>query len=274
MRPTRTRKHHCEDDDSGSGYSRLVKAPGIALGIDIGGSGVKGAVVNLDDGSLLTDRLRLKTPKRSTPEALSERVARLVDDFDWEGPVGVGFPGIVQGGGLILSAANLSDEWVGCDARSQFERATGLSCEITNDADAAGIAEMRFGAGREFGARDTVLFLTLGTGIGSALFVGGKLVPNTEFGHLELYGKVAERHASDAVREREKISWKKWASRLDQFLERVHLYLSPDVIVLGGGVSRQHQKFIPLLEVGCPVIPARLRNLAGIIGAALAVDDK
>lgn len=247
--------------------------PGTALGIDIGGSGVKGAVVSLVDGSLLTGRLRLKTPKRSTPEAIGERVARLVNDFDWQGAVGVGFPGIVQGGGLILSAANLSDKWVGCDARGQFERATGLSCEITNDADAAGIAEMRFGAGREFGA-GTVLFLTLGTGIGSALFVGGKLVPNTELGHLELYGQAAERHASDAVREREKLSWKRWASRLDQFLERVHLYLSPDVIVLGGGVSRQHHKFIPLLEVGCPVIPARLRNMAGIIGAALAVNDE
>ena len=243
-----------------------------ALGIDIGGSGIKGAVVDLDTGSLITDRHRLKTPKRSTPAALSKRIVRLVSHFNWQGPVGVGFPGIVCGGGLILSAANLSDDWIGRDARTEFERATGLPFEISNDADAAGIAEMRFGAGRNIAG--AVLLLTLGTGIGSAFFVDGKLVPNTELGHLELSGQVAERHVSVGVKERDNLSWKQWARRLDHYLERVHFYLSPDLIVLGGGVSRRHAEFIPLLSVGCPVIPAQLRNMAGIIGAALAASDQ
>lgn len=243
-----------------------------ALGIDIGGSGIKGAVVDLDVGSLITDRHRLKTPKQSTPAAITKRVTNLVSHFSWQGPVGVGFPGIVRGGGLILSAANLSDDWVGQDARIEFETATGLPFEITNDADAAGIAEMRFGAGRSIAG--AVLLLTLGTGIGSAFFVDGKLVPNTELGHIELNGEAAERHVSAGVKEKENLSWRKWARRLDHYLEQVHFYLSPDVIVLGGGVSRHHKKFIPLLSVGCPVIPAQLRNMAGIIGAALAAADQ
>ncbi len=242
-----------------------------ALGIDIGGSGIKGAIIDLGTGSLTSDRHRLKTPKKSTPNALTESVAMLVGHFSWQGPVGVGFPGIVCGGGLILSAANLSDDWVGHDARTEFETATGLPFEITNDADAAGIAEIRFGAGRNVAG--AVLLLTLGTGIGSAFFVDGKLVPNTELGQLELNGEAAERHTSSAARVKDNLSWRKWARRLDDYLERVHFYLSPDLIVLGGGVSKYHKEFIPLLSVGCPVIPAQLRNLAGIIGAALAASD-
>jgi len=241
------------------------------LGIDIGGSGIKGAVVDLHTGSLMTDRHRLKTPKQSTPEALAESVAMLTRHFSWQGVVGVGFPGIVCGGGLILSAANLSQAWIGHDARAEFERVTALPFEITNDADAAGIAEMRFGAGADVGG--AVLLLTLGTGIGSALFVDGKLIPNTELGHLELNGEAAERYASVRVKAKNKLSWRAWARRLDQYLERVHFYLSPELIILGGGVSRYHEKFIPLLEVGCPVIPAQLRNTAGIVGAALAASD-
>ena len=242
-----------------------------ALGIDIGGSGIKGAVVDLGAGSLVSERLRLKTPKESTPAALTESVAKLVRHFDWKGPVGVGFPGIVCGGGLILSAANLSDDWVGRDARAEFEAATALTFTITNDADAAGIAEVRFGAGKD--APGAVLLLTLGTGIGSAFFVNGTLVPNTELGHIELDGQTAERYASSSVREKNKLSWGEWAQRLDRYLERLHFYLSPDLIILGGGVSRHHIEFIPLLGVGCPVIPAQLRNMAGIIGAALASDN-
>ena len=239
-----------------------------ALGIDIGGSGIKGAPVDTRTGSLLAERHRLKTPKGSKPAAVVQTVTELTRHFGWQGPVGVGFPGIIRDRRRILSAANLADAWIGLDAKAEFDRATALPFTITNDADAAGMAEMRFGGGRE--CAGVVVLLTLGTGIGSALFVDGTLVPNTELGHLELKGKAAERYAASSVRERDKLSWGKWARRLDRYLERICFYFSPDLIILDGGVSKQHAQFIPRLQVQCRVQPAELRNEAGIVGAALA----
>ena len=240
------------------------------LGIDIGGTGIKGAPVHTGEGRLLTERFRLRTPFPATPKAVAETVAEVVDHFAWKGLVGCGFPAVIRHG-VVNSAANISDKWVGVDARSLFEKTTGCTFSVVNDADVAGLAEMRFGAGRD--RRGVVLVLTLGTGIGSALFVDGKLVPNTEFGHIEVRGRDAETWAAESVRERRKLSWKRWARRVDEYLGRMQFYLWPELIILGGGVSQQHEKFLPLLTVGVEVEPAQLRNEAGIIGAALAAAE-
>ena len=238
-----------------------------ALGIDIGGTGIKGAPVNTVTGQLLTERYRLPTPQPATPEAMTETVRQIVEYFDWKGPVGAGFPAIIHQG-VAKSAANIDPSWIGRDVRAMFEDACGCPVTVLNDADAAGTAEVRFGAGA--GRDGVVLVLTLGTGIGSALFTDGHLVPNTEFGHIEIGGKVAETRAADSAREREELSWKKWARRLDRYLDRLVFYLSPEMIIIGGGVSRKHEKFLPLLTIDAPIEPAQLRNQAGIIGAAAA----
>jgi len=238
-----------------------------ALGIDIGGTGIKGAPVNVERGELAGDRFRLRTPTPSTPAAVAETIAEVVKHFGWRGPVGCGFPAVVRHG-RVDTAANISNKWIGTDARSMFEAATGCTFTVLNDADVAGMAEMQFGAGR--GRGGVVLVLTLGTGIGSALFTDGKLVPNTEFGHVQLRGRAAERWAADSVRERKGLSWKRWAARLDEYLAAVHFYLWPELIILGGGVSKRHGKFLRHLSVDAEVVPAQLRNEAGIIGAAVA----
>lgn len=238
-----------------------------ALGIDIGGTGIKGALVDTDTGALMKERFRLRTPQPATPEAMTQTVAQIVEHFEWKGPVGAGFPAIIQHG-VARSAANIDPSWIGRNVRAMFEEASGTTFTVLNDADVAGMAEMRFGAGR--GRSGVVLILTLGTGIGSALFTDGHLVPNTEFGHIEIEGKVAETRAADSAREREELSWKKWARRLDRYLDRIAFYLSPELIIIGGGVSRKHDKFLPLLTVDVEIEPAQLRNEAGIIGAAAA----
>lgn len=241
------------------------------LGIDVGGSGIKGAIVDADSGQFTRDRFRIATPQPATPRAVAETVAELVAHFDWQGPVGCGFPAVIQHG-YARTAANISKKFLGIDARKLFEEATGCRVTLANDADVAGLAEMRFGAGRD---RDgVVLICTLGTGIGSAIFVDGKLFPNTELGHIEINGKEAEKWAADSAREREDLSWKKWARRLDRYLCTMHAYLWPELIILGGGVSKKHEKFVPLLTVDTEVVPAQLRNEAGIIGAALAVVEE
>ncbi|MFH1568041.1 MAG: polyphosphate--glucose phosphotransferase [Gemmatimonadota bacterium] len=237
------------------------------LGIDIGGTGIKGAPVDVERGELVEERFRLRTPLPATPQAVTETVAEVVSHFGWRGPVGCGFPAVVRHG-RIDTAANISEKWIGVDARAMLEAATGCTFTVLNDADVAGMAEMRLGAGR--GRRGVVLVLTLGTGIGSALFVDGRLVPNTEFGHLEVKGHHAESWAADSVRERQGLSWKKWARRLDTYLKALHFYTWPELIILGGGVSKRHEKFIHYLTVDVEVVPARLRNEAGIIGAAAA----
>ena len=237
------------------------------LGIDVGGTGIKGGIVNGDQGELVGERLRLETPQPATPESVTNTVARVVQHFNWRGAGGAGFPAVVRHG-IVHTASNIEPSWIGCDVQGMFNKATGCDFSVHNDADVAGLAEIRYGAGR--GCNGVVLVITLGTGIGSALFTGGRLVPNTEFGHIEMDGRAAERRAADSVRTRKKLSWKKWAERVDAYLHRLDFYLSPDLIIIGGGVSRKHENFLPLLTVDTEVVPAMLRNEAGIVGAACA----
>ena len=237
------------------------------LGIDIGGTGMKAAPVDLTTGRLLGDRVKLPTPHPGKPEAMGQVARQLVTGFGWAGPVGVTFPGVVTSG-VIRTAANLDPEWIGVDARQHFGSAIGLPVTVLNDADAAGIAEMRFGAGRD--QRGTVLLITLGTGIGTALFHDGALIPNAEFGHIELHGHDAEHLASERAREENDLSWGKWSSRVDEYLDKMEQLLSPDLIVIGGGISKRSNKFIPKLTLRATVVPAALLNDAGIVGAALA----
>lgn len=237
------------------------------LGIDIGGSGIKGAPVDTAKGELTRERLRIPTPVPAKPKAVTEVVARIVKHFDWAGPVGVTFPGVVIDG-VTRSAANVDESWIGTDARAMFAKATGLPVVVLNDADAAGIAEMAVGSARD--QPGVVLVLTFGTGIGSALFVDGHLVPNTELGHLEIRGKDAEKRASDHARAEGELSWSKWAGRVEEYLQRVEALFSPSLIVIGGGVSRKSDRFLPMVKVRTRVVPATLQNEAGIVGAAMA----
>ncbi|MEU7852952.1 polyphosphate--glucose phosphotransferase [Nonomuraea sp. NPDC049141] len=233
------------------------------LGIDIGGSGIKGAPVDTASGQLTQERLRIPTPQPAKPQGVSEVVVEIVKHFGWTGPIGVTFPGVVLNG-VIMTAANVHHSWIGVDATKLFDGAT-----VLNDADAAGIAEMRFGEGR--GREGTVIMLTFGTGIGSAVFVDGVLVPNTEFGHLQIHGKDAELRASDRAREEHGLTWEKWGGRVEEYLRHVEMLFWPSLFVIGGGVSKKADKFLPYVHVDTPIVPARLRNEAGIIGAALAV---
>jgi polyphosphate glucokinase len=238
-----------------------------ALGIDIGGSGIKAAPVDVTAGKLLAERLKVETPQPSTPQAVAGVVAELTRSFSWSGPVGITFPGIVVDG-TTRTAANVDRAWIGLDARSLLAQAIGLRVSMLNDADAAGTAEMEFGAGK--GATGTVLMLTFGTGIGSALFVDGMLVPNTEFGHVQLHGADAEKRASENARERHGLSWEKWAARVDEYLQHMEALLSPRLIIIGGGVSRKSERFVPLLTgVRASIVHAAMHNDAGIVGAAM-----
>ncbi|HLI01517.1 MAG TPA: ROK family protein [Acidimicrobiales bacterium] len=239
----------------------------IGFGIDIGGSGIKGAPVDLSTGQLAEERYRVATPQPSTPDAVAETVAEVVEHFGWKGTVGVTFPAVVTGG-VARTAANVDKSWIGTDITKVVGNATGLSVVALNDADAAGLAEVAFGAAA--GQSGLVIVITLGTGIGSALIYDGVLVPNSEIGHLEVDGKDAETVTSAAAREREDLSWHKWAKRLDRYFRAVEAYLWPDLIVVGGGVSRRADKYLPLLHVRTPVVPAKLQNEAGIVGASLA----
>ena len=242
-----------------------------ALGIDIGGSGIKAAPVNLATGALVRDRYRIPTPQPSTPRAVVEVVKKLTTHFQWSGRVGITFPGVVRHG-VLLSAANMHKGWIGVDAPKAFRRATKGPVTVLNDADAAGLAEMTLGAGKR--ARGVVLVLTFGTGIGSALFVDGRLVPNTELGHVELRGRDAELRATERAREDGNLSWVRWAQRVDEFLHHLEMLFSPDLFIIGGGASKKADKFLPLLTVNAKVVPARLRNEAGIVGAALATRSR
>jgi polyphosphate glucokinase len=237
------------------------------LGIDIGGTGVKAAPVDAATGKLTAERIKLPTPRPATPDAVAGVVRQLVHEFGWTGPAGITFPGVVTDG-VIRTAANMEPSWLSVNASELFAEATGLPITTLNDADAAGVAEMRFGAG--VGELGTVLLLTLGTGIGSALFYDGVLVPNTEFGHIELHGKDAEKRASEHAREVDQLSWGKWAGRIDEYLDKIEQLLSPRLIIIGGGVSRKADKFLPGLSTKARVVPAALLNDAGIVGAAMA----
>jgi polyphosphate glucokinase len=243
------------------------------LGIDIGGSGIKGAVVDVRKGEFVTNRHRIPTPQPSKPDAVANVVAEIAADFAWDGPIGCTFPAIIKKG-VVLSAANVDADWIGTNGRKLLRKRTGCPVRLLNDADAAGIAEMTFGAGK--GKTDGIVFLlTLGTGIGSAVFVDGALMPNTELGHLFMEnGLEAEDYASDRIRKDENLSWKKWAGRLDEYLTMLEFFFSPDLFILGGGVSKRHREYLHRLDTKAPVVPAQLRNQAGIIGAAMAAKGR
>lgn len=244
-----------------------------ALGIDIGGTGIKAAIVDLGTGELVSDRMKLPTPAGGEPEAVVGTMLELVEQLE-PGPglpVGVCFPAVVRGG-RTMSAANVSKRWIGLHAEALFERELGRPIHFVNDADAAGIAEARYGAARNVAG--LVILTTLGTGIGSALIHDGVLVPNAELGHLRMWGGSAERRASNAARERRRLSWKRWARRLQDYYEYLEDLFSPELFIVGGGVSKSHEEFLPLLRLHTPIVPAVHRNNAGILGAAsLAVRD-
>jgi polyphosphate glucokinase len=239
------------------------------LGIDIGGSGIKGAPVDTKRGEMLSERFRIETPQPAKPKPVAATVAKVARHFDWDGPIGCGFPSAVQHG-IVRTAANIDNKWIGTDAAKLFSKATGCPVKVVNDADVAGLAEMRFGAGK--GHDGVVLLVTVGTGLGTVLFTEGHLLPNTELGHIEIRGKDAEERASDAARARLDLSWKKWAKHLDEYLHTMEALLWPDLVIIGGGASREKcfNKFVQHLTVEAKIVPAQLQNEAGIIGAALA----
>lgn len=238
-----------------------------AFGIDIGGSGIKGAVVDLSQGELESARIRIPTPQPATVDSVLDVAHEVIQQAGWDGPVGCTFPGIVRRG-VIGSAANVDDGWIGVSLAERLQERTGHPVSALNDADAAGLAEVRFGAGR--GREGVVMVLTLGTGIGSALFVDGILVPNTELGHVELDGRDAESHAANSAREREELSYPEWAERLQRYFSHIESLFSPDLFIVGGGVSKKAHKFLPLLDLTTEIVPAQLLNESGIVGAAAA----
>lgn len=240
------------------------------LGIDVGGSGIKGAPVDTQAGKLLAVRMRIPTPRHAEPHPVAEVVAQIARSFQWTGPIGIGFPAPIKDG-VAMMAANVSRKWIGINGDEVFTKITGCDCTLINDADAAGMAEMAFGAGR--GQMGTVIMITLGTGIGSAVFFGGQLLKNTEFGHIQIKGRDAESRASANARDEEGLSWKKYAKRLDTYLKHMQKLFWPDLFMIGGGISKDHEKFLPLLTVEVPVVPAQLLNEAGIIGAAMAAQS-
>jgi polyphosphate glucokinase len=236
------------------------------LGIDIGGSGVKGAIVDTKKGKLLTKRYRIPTPQPATPEAVAEVIKQITDHFEWKGPIGVGFPGVIQHG-VARTAANVDKTWIDKNLNELFSKATGCVVHVVNDADAAGMAEVKFGVGK--GKKGTLMLITVGTGLGTVIFANGKLVPNLEFGHLLLHGADAELYASDAARSNNNLDWATWAGRFNEYLLRIEELVWPDLIIIGGGASKHEEKFFPHLTTKAKVVSAKLMNEAGIVGAAM-----
>jgi polyphosphate glucokinase len=236
------------------------------LGIDIGGSGVKGAIVNTKKGQLITERYRIPTPQPSTPDAVAGVIKQITDHFNWKGPVGVGFPGVIQQG-IARTAANVDKNWIDKDLNKLFSKVTGCKVHVVNDADAAGMAEVKFGAGK--GYKGTLMLITVGTGLGTVIFSNGKLVPNLEMGHILLHGADAELYATDAARKRNNLDWETWAKRFNEYLLRIEELVWPDKIIIGGGASKKGDKFFPYLTTKAEVVPATLMNEAGIVGAAM-----
>jgi polyphosphate glucokinase len=245
--------------------------PDQAFGIDIGGSGIKGAVVHTATGELATERMRIATPQPATPDSVAAIVGQIVQHAEWHGVIGATFPAVIQHG-VARSAANVDHSWIGTDVDAVFTKTIGEDVIVLNDADAAGIAEARFGAARDVAG--VVILLTFGTGIGSALLVDGKLVPNTELGHLELDGHDAETRAAASVRDREKMPYRRWAKRVSRYMSHVEKLFTPDLFVVGGGVSKEADKWVPYLELHTPIKPAQLLNNAGIVGAAMAAVER
>jgi polyphosphate glucokinase len=237
------------------------------LGIDIGGSGIKGAPVDTETSEFLAERFRIPTPELAKPEPVAQVVAEVAQNFKWQGPIGCGFPSAIRKG-VVMTAANISKRWIGLNGAALLAEATNCPVCLINDADAAGLAEMTFGAGRN--QQGVVLMVTIGTGLGTALFIDGRLVPNTELGHIEIDGEDAELRATDAARKRDDLSWEKWGKRFDNYLNHLEMLIWPDLIILGGGGSKKYDRFRSLLTVQAEVVPAQLLNDAGIVGAALA----
>lgn len=237
------------------------------LGIDIGGTGIKGAPVDVETGQLTAERFRIPTPQPALPNSVADVVEQIAGHFKYTGPTGITFPAVVKQG-VIYTAANVDQSWIGTNAGELFSSHVNGPVAVVNDADAAGIAEMRFGAGKD--RKGLVIMLTLGTGIGSAIFLDGQLLPNSEFGHLRIRGKDAEKRASEKVREDKKLTWKQWSKHLSEFLNEMEKLFSPDLFIIGGGISKKSDKFFPHLSTKTEVIivPAQMRNDAGIIGAA------
>lgn len=240
----------------------------ITLGIDIGGSGIKGALVDTAKGEMVTDRLRIPTPQPAKPQAVIGVLKEIADYFAYSGPIGVGIPAIVING-VTWSAANIDDDWIGFPSQQAMAEATGCPVKLGNDADVAGLAEMRFGAGQ--GQLGTVMIFTLGTGIGSAVFVNGRFLPNTELGHLYLRNQKndAEAYAAERVRDEKNLSWKRWGKRLNTYFQHIEFLFSPELIIIGGGISKKHEEFLPFINTRATIVPAELRNEAGIVGAAV-----
>jgi polyphosphate glucokinase len=246
---------------------KSMQATDQALGIDIGGSGMKGAPVNIKTGELMAERFRLPTPESGKPKAMAKVFAEIAQHFEWKGPVGAGFPAALQNG-VALTAANIHQKWIGTNAAALFSEASGCPVRVLNDADVAGLAEMRFGAGRE--SRGVVMMVTIGTGLGTAIFIDGRLVPNTELGHIEIDGLDAEVKATDAARKRENMSWPEWAGHFNRYLCTLEKLFWPEMFILGGGAVKKFSEFSPLITVRAKVVPAQFLNEAGIVGAALA----
>jgi polyphosphate glucokinase len=237
------------------------------MGIDVGGSGIKGVPVDLETGEFVGERYRLPTPESATPDEVAETIAKIVKHFNWSGLIGSGFPAVIRNG-IALTAANIHESWIGTNAEKLFSEATGNPVYVLNDGDAAGMAELRFGVGQQW-QKGVIFMVTIGTGLGTALFVDGKLVPNTELGHIEIRGKDAEKRASDAARQRKEMSWEEWGGKFNEYLSSIERLFWPDLFILGGGISKQSHEFLPYLHLRTPVVPAKLLNQAGIIGAAL-----
>ena len=239
----------------------------VRLGIDFGGSGIKGALVDIETGELTTERHRIPTPDPATPKAVAQKIKEITEHFNYKGMMGIAFPSAVQGG-IIQTAANIDKSWIGKDAPAIFKEVTGCDSVIINDADAAGLAEMRFGHGKDL--KGVGLIVTVGSGLGTALFTNGVLMPNTELGHVHFKKKEAEKWASDAVRKKENLSWKKWAKRFGKYLHYMEKLFYPEIIIIGGGASKKFEKYESYLhKVKTRVLPAYLQNHAGIIGAAI-----
>ncbi len=237
------------------------------LGIDFGGSGIKGAIVDTETDELITDRYRIETPESAKPKDVAEVIAEIAKFYKYSGKIGVGFPAAVQNG-VVRTAANIDKSWIGTNAAALFTKATNCNTVVLNDADAAGEAEIRFGVG--WGIEGLILLITVGTGIGTAVFVDGKLLPNTELGHIYLpNGHEAEKYASDASRKKHELSWEDWGKRIDLYLNTMEKLFFPDLFILGGGVSKKFDKYADILTIKTKIVPAKSLNFAGMIGAAI-----
>ena len=235
------------------------------LGIDVGGSGIKGAIVNIKTGKLITERHRIETPKPSKPKAVANTFSKIVKQFNWKGLIGVGFPSVIKNG-VAMTAANIDKKWIGTNVEKLFSEAVGSTVFVQNDADVAGLAEVQHGIGKN--QKGTVVFITIGTGLGSAIFVDGRLLPNSELGHLKFKGGIAEHYAADSVRKKEDLSWDAWGKRFNEYLHHLNLILAPNLVILGGGGSKKFERYKHKIDVDCKIVPAQLLNHAGIIGAA------